>query len=197
MTKAKRIAVLALQGAFAEHIAMLQQLGAETFEVRNLADWNQPKDGLIIPGGESTAMARIMNDEGLLEPITQAIANGLPTMGTCAGCILLAKNVQEHNGTESHRPRFGTMDITVVRNAYGRQLGSFETIQTINGIGTDIPLTFIRAPYIANVSSNVQVLATVDDRIVAAKQDKQLALTFHPELTTDTRIHQFFLEMVK
>lgn len=138
-----RIAVLALQGAFIEHERMLQQLGAECFEVRQLSDWNQPKDGLVIPGGESTTMLKLLHDLELLQPIREAIAGGLPVFGTCAGLILLAKEVE---GEEF--PRLSTMDIRARRNAYGRQLGSFHTSLDMAEVGTGLPATFIRAPYI-------------------------------------------------
>ncbi|MCR4774437.1 MAG: pyridoxal 5'-phosphate synthase glutaminase subunit PdxT [Prevotella sp.] len=218
-----RIAVLALQGAFAEHISMLRSLGVETFEVRCLDDWRIDKDALVIPGGESTVMGRIMLDEGLLEPIRNSIAQGLPVMGTCAGCILLASDVVEAASPSSaqtidnekglrqlssRRPNIGTIDMKVVRNAYGRQLGSFTAVASVDGIGDDVPMTFIRAPYIMDVGKDVDVLAKVDGKIVAARQGKQLALTFHPELpfcssegnahkmTFDKRIHEYFLSMI-
>ena len=187
-----KIAILALQGAFAEHQQMLQRLGAETFLVRNLKDFSQPKDGLIIPGGESTAMLRIMNDEGLLLPIQTEILHGLPVFGTCAGMILLAKQVEGEQ-----RRRLATMDICVRRNAYGRQLGSFSTEGEFRGIPTPplLPMTFIRAPYINNVEADVEILSVIDGHIVAARQDKQLVCSFHPELTSDPRIHQYFLNL--
>ena len=179
-----RIAVLALQGAFAEHEQMLHRLGVETFEVRQLADWNQPKDGLIIPGGESTTQGKLLRDLGLFEPIRQAIIDGLPVFGTCAGLILLSPL------------HLGTMVIDVQRNAYGRQLGSFHTDAQVKGIGEDIPMTFIRAPYINKVlSPMVEVLAEVDGHIVAVRQGNQLVTAFHPELDTDTRIHKYFINM--
>ena len=179
-----RIAILALQGAFAEHKQMLHHLGVESFEVRQLADWNQPKDGLIIPGGESTTQGKLLCDLGLFEPVRQAIIDGLPVFGTCAGLILLSPM------------HLGTMDIDVQRNAYGRQLGSFHTIAPVKGIGDDIPMTFIRAPYINNIlSPDCEVLAEVDGHIVAARQGRQLVTAFHPELDNDTRIHQIFLSM--
>ena len=181
-----RIAILALQGAFAEHEQMLHRFGAETFEVRQLRDWQQPKDGLIIPGGESTTQSKLLHDLGLFEPIRQAIVNGLPVFGTCAGLILLSSM------------HLGTMDIVAERNAYGRQLGSFHATAPVEGIGEDIPMTFIRAPYIKEVlSERCQVLARVDGRIVAARQDNQLVTAFHPELDDDTRIHEFFLNRIK
>ena len=179
-----RIAVLALQGAFAEHEQMLHRLGVETFEVRQLADWNQPKDGLIIPGGESTTQGKLLRDLGLLEPIRQAIIDGLPVFGTCAGLILLSPL------------HLGTMDIDVQRNAYGRQLGSFHTEAQVKDIGEDIPMTFIRAPYINQVlAPDVKILAEVDGHIVAARQGNQLVTAFHPELDADTRIHEYFINM--
>lgn len=179
-----RIAVLALQGAFIEHEQVLQRLGVETFELRQLKDWQQPKDGLILPGGESTVQMRLLNELGLFAPIREAILDGMPVFGTCAGMILLSEG------------RLGTMHIQVRRNAYGRQLGSFHTIAPVKGIGDDIPMTFIRAPYINNVlSPDGEVLAEVDGHIVAARQGRQLVTAFHPELDNDTRIHQFFLSM--
>lgn len=184
-----RIAILALQGAFLEHEQMLQRLGTETFLIRNLEDWNQEKDGLVIPGGESTAILRIMKDEGLLNVIREAVSEGLPVLGTCAGMIVLARRVEDEE-----RTRLSTMGITVRRNAYGRQLGSFYTEQNFKGIGV-VPMTFIRAPYITEVGENVEVLAVVDGHIVAARQDCQLVLSFHPELNENLRIHQYFLSM--
>ena len=180
------IAILALQGAFAEHQQMLHTLGEESVLIRNLDDWNDfientDKRGLIIPGGESTAMMRIIRDENLLEPIRKAILDGMPVFGTCAGLIMLDSK------------HLGTMDIEVKRNAYGRQLGSFFTTDEVKGIGK-VPMTFIRAPYITAVKDGVEVLAEVDGNIVAARQGKQLVTSFHPELNDDTRIHEYFLK---
>lgn len=180
---------MALQGAFAEHEQMLQRLGVETVLVRNLDDWNKALhkrwsgEGAVIPGGESTAMMRIIRDEGLFEPIREAILGGLPVLGTCAGLIML-------DGMH-----LGTMDIKVRRNAYGRQLGSFHTTGEFKGVG-EVPMTFIRAPYIESVSDGVQVLSVVDGHIVAARQGNQLVTAFHPELDGDTRIHEYFLSMI-
>ena len=179
----KTIAILALQGAFAEHEQMFRSLGVETFEVRKLSDWNRPKDGLVIPGGESTVQGKLLQELGLFEPIRQAINYGLPVFGTCAGLILLSD------------AWLGTMDIDVRRNAYGRQLGSFYTEHSVKGVGENIPMTFIRAPYINNVlSEQCEVLAEVDGHIVAARQGNQLVTAFHPELNHDTRVHQYFLQ---
>lgn len=184
-----RIAVMALQGAFIEHERMLQQLGAATFEVRQLADWSQPKDGLVLPGGESTTQLKLLTDLGLLDSVRRDILGGLPVFGTCAGLILLAKDVEGE-----HFNRLSTMDIRVRRNAYGRQLGSFATHAEMTGIGR-IPMTFIRAPYIESVSGDARVLAEVDGHIVAAQQDNQLVTAFHPELNSDTAVHQYFLNL--
>ncbi len=181
-----RIAVLALQGAFVEHEQMLQKLGVETVEIRQLRDWQQPKDGLVLPGGESTVQMRLLKELGLFDPIREAILSGMPVLGTCAGMILLSER------------RLGTMAIEVRRNAYGRQLGSFHTVGSVEGIGNDMPMTFIRAPYIERVlSEKVEVLSTVDGHIVAARQDHQLATAFHPELDEDRRVHQMFVEMAR
>ena len=179
-----RIAILSLQGAFAEHEAMLRQLGAEPFEVRKLSDWQQPKDGLIIPGGESTTQMKLLRELGLADVVKDAINEGLPVFGTCAGLIMLS---------QSH---LATMDIEAQRNAYGRQLGSFSTVHEVAEIGKDIPMTFIRAPFINRVYGKARELATVDGHIVAARQDNQLVTAFHPELTNDLRIHDYFLSIV-
>ena len=189
-----KIAILALQGAFAEHAKMMQQLGHETFEVRQLADWNKPKDGLIIPGGESTVMLKLLHELNLFAPIKKDIEGGLPVYGTCAGLILLSKEVEN---AKSPYDRFATMNIRTCRNAYGRQMGSFAVDAPMKGIAEPVPMTFIRAPYIEKAGEGVEVLAEVDGRIVAARQGKQLVTAFHPELGTDTRVHELFAEMLK
>ena len=185
-----KIAILALQGAFGEHEQIFRNLGAETILIRNLSDWSNfmssPFGGMrggAIPGGESTSMMRIMRDEGLFEPIRQAILDGLPVLGTCAGLIMLDRN------------HLDVMDITARRNAYGRQLGSFNTEEEFAGIGR-VPMTFIRAPYIEEAGPEVNILATVEGKAVAAQQKNMLVTAFHPELTADTRIHELFLSMV-
>lgn len=184
-----QIAVLALQGAFIEHEQMLERLGVSTLEIRQKRDLERPYDGLIIPGGESTVQGKLMRELGLFEPIKAQIENGLPVFGTCAGLLLLAKKIKNDD-----RQHFATMDITAVRNAYGRQLGSFYTEADFKGIGT-VPMTFIRAPYIDAVSENVEILATVNGKIVAAKQENQLVTAFHPELNEDLSVHRYFLKM--
>ncbi len=181
-----KIAVLALQGAFIEHEHVLQRLGIETVEIRQLSDWQQGRwDALILPGGESTVQMRLLKELGLFEPIRQAIADGLPVLGTCAGMILLSDGY------------LGTMHIRVRRNAYGRQLGSFHTTGAVDGIGADVPMTFIRAPYIEKVlADDCSPTATVDGHIVAARQGNQIATAFHPELDEDLRLHQFLIDMI-
>lgn len=190
-----KVAILALQGAFAEHQQMLSRLGADSVLIRNLADWDayvHPSLGgvgeeslsLIIPGGESTTMTRIMDDEGLTAPIAQSIASGLPVFGTCAGMIML------------DRKHLGVMDIEVRRNAYGRQLGSFYAEHDFEGLGI-VPMTFIRAPYITEVGEGVQVLSQLDGHIIAARQGHMLVTSFHPELNDDLRIHSYFLRMIQ
>ncbi len=186
-----QIAVLALQGAFIEHEKMLERLGVSYIEIRQKRDLNFTYDGLIIPGGESTVQGKLMRELELFEPIKEQIENGLPVFGTCAGLLLLAKKIENDD-----RRHFATMDITAVRNAYGRQLGSFYTESEFKGLGT-IPMTFIRAPYISSVSENAEVLAIVDKKIVAAKQKNQLVTAFHPELNNDLSVHNYFLNMVK
>ena len=181
-----KVAVLALQGAFIEHEQVLQKLGVDTVEIRQLSDWQQGGwSALILPGGESTVQMRLLKELGLFEPIRQAIADGLPVLGTCAGMILLSDGY------------LGTLHIRVRRNAYGRQLGSFHTIGTVDGIGTDVPMTFIRAPYIEEIlSDDCKAIATVDGHIVAARQGNQIATAFHPELDEDLRLHQFLIDMI-
>ena len=183
------VGILALQGAFAEHAAVLDRLGVPHFEIRQKRDLEQPMDRLILPGGESTVMRKLLGELDLFEPLRQRIADGMPVFGTCAGLILLAKQVD--GGT----PCFATMDIAVKRNAYGRQLGSFRTAQTFGKLGT-LPMTFIRAPYIASVGDGVEVLAVVEERIVGVKHKNQMAFSFHPELDPDVRIHKAFLKMI-
>lgn len=185
------IAVLALQGAFIEHEQMLQRLGVDCFEVRTLADWGRRKDGLIIPGGESTTQLKLLADLRLLEPVREYISAGGAVFGTCAGLILLAKKVEGDDIT-----RISTMDIDVCRNAYGRQLGSFHTEAEMKGVGM-VPMTFIRAPYINSVGAGVEVLAEVGGHIVAARQGRQLVTAFHPELcVADTAVHEYFINDV-
>ena len=200
------IAVLALQGAFAEHRAMLERLGAQTFEIRQVSDWQKPKDGLVIPGGESTVIIKLLHELGLFAEIKESIERGLPLFGTCAGLISVAKRVENSageperfGGPEIFYPGLATMNICACRNAYGRQLGSFytEAPMLISSQELILPMTFIRAPYIKEVGEGVKVLATVDGKIVAAQQGNQLVTAFHPELNHDTTIHQHFLNLCR
>lgn len=185
-----QIGVLALQGAFIEHQSMLQKLGVKSFTIRNLNDLNNQMDGLILPGGESTTMFKLLQDLKLEKPIKDLINSGLPVMGTCAGLLLLAKEIHNYD-----KPFLQTMDITARKNAYGKQLGSFKTIAKFNN--KEIPFVFIRAPFIERVGENTEILATVDERIVAARQNNQLAVAFHPELANDLTVHEYFLNMIK
>lgn len=185
-----KIGVLALQGAFIEHEQMLEKIGVESFEIRQLHDFAQPIDGLIIPGGESTTLRKLLRDTQLLQPIQEAITDGLPVFGTCAGMILLARHIEDETETG-----IATMDITVRRNAYGRQLGSFYSEGSFKGIEQPVPMTFIRAPYIVSVDGGVDVLARVDGNIVAARQGRQLVTSFHPELNDSEEIHRLFLAL--
>ena len=185
-----KIGVLAVQGAFAEHRQILEKLGVETFEIRQLRDLEQDFDGLILPGGESTVQGKLLHDLGLFEPLRERIESGLPTLGTCAGLILLAEKLSNDGHTY-----FATTPVTVERNAYGRQLGSSYTEENFEGIGK-IPMTFIRAPLIQRASQDVQILATVQNQIVAVRYKNQLAISFHPELNSDLRVHQYFVEEI-
>ena len=182
------VGVLALQGAFREHVAAVTRLGATAREVRQLKDI----DGigaLIIPGGESTTMGKLLNEWNMLEPLRQRILEGMPVYGSCAGLILLCREIEN-----SDQPRLGVLDATVRRNAFGRQVDSFETDLSIPEIGADpIPAVFIRAPVITRVGAGVTVLAEVKGQAVAVRQNNILATSFHPELTPDTRMHSYFL----
>ena len=185
------LGILAVQGAFAAHEAMLRKLRCPDLEIRQLRDLDTPIDGLILPGGESTAMKKLLVDLGLFEPLRRQIVYGLPVFGTCAGLLLLAEEIENHGVV-----CFQTMHIKAVRNAYGRQLGSFESETEFEGIGT-VPTVFIRAPYIAETRGKALPLALVDDKIVAAREENMLVTAFHPELSDDLSIHAYFLDMCK
>ncbi len=185
------IGILAVQGAFIEHEQILQKLGIQSMEIRCREDLKKPFDGLIIPGGESTVQGKLLKELEMFDTIKEMIEDGMPVFGTCAGLILLAKSLE--NDSRTH---LGTMDITAVRNAYGRQLGSFYTEEDFADVGK-IPMTFIRAPYIKSVGKDVEVLAKADGNIVAARQGNQLVTAFHPELNSDTRVHSYFIDMIK
>ena len=184
------IAVLAVQGAFAEHEKKLDELGISWFELRKKEDLDRHYDGLILPGGESTVQGKLLKELGMFERLKGQIEKGLPVLATCAGLILLAAEL----GNDDRR-WFRTLPVTVKRNAYGRQLGSFHTDTEFEEIG-EIPMTFIRAPYIEMASPEVKVMAKVDERIVGVRYKQQLAISFHPELDNDNRLHQYFVQMV-
>ena len=209
----KKVAVLAVQGAFIEHERALGKLGCECVELRQGPDVDQSFDALVLPGGESTAQAKMLRELGMLDALRARVADGLPVLGTCAGLILLAQNVEEGVpaagdptgpvAAGSTAPgAFGTLPVTVRRNAYGRQLGSFRTVAPCAGLlsvaegeTADIPMTFIRAPFIKEVHEGAQVLARVDDRIVAVHSGNQIGVAFHPELDDDLRIHQLLVSL--
>ena len=184
------IAIMAVQGAFAEHEKKLDELGISWFELRKKEDLDRHYDGLILPGGESTVQGKLLKELRMFDRLKTQIEKGLPVFATCAGLILLAAEL----GNDDRR-WFQTLPVTVKRNAYGRQLGSFHTDAEFEAIG-EIPMTFIRAPYIETVSPEVKVMAKVDERIVGVRYKQQLAISFHPELDDDHRLHQYFVQMV-
>lgn len=189
----KIIGILGMQGAIAEHQEILLQIPHTKTRIVKTAKDLDCIDGLILPGGESTSIGKLLDYFSLKEILQQKIISGLPVFGTCAGLILLAKNIE--NQTNTH---LATMDITVKRNGYGSQLDSFSTNLLIPTIDKNmpIPLVFIRAPYITKTSKDVQILATLDNKIIAARQKNMLVSSFHPELTCDLRFHQYFLSMI-
>ncbi|MFK7682006.1 pyridoxal 5'-phosphate synthase glutaminase subunit PdxT [Priestia megaterium] len=186
-----KVGVLGLQGAFREHAQALEAAGAEAIIIKKVEQLNEI-DGLILPGGESTAMRRLIDKYDFMEPLRQFAQAGKPVFGTCAGLILLAGQV-----VDREEPHLGVMDITVARNSFGRQRDSFEAALNIKDIGEDFIGVFIRAPHIVEVRENVEVLAMHNDRIVAARQGQFLGCSFHPELTDDARMAQYFVAMVE
>ncbi len=189
-----RLGVLALQGDVREHSRALAAAGARVVEVRRVCDLDAV-DGLVLPGGESTTIGRLLRVFELLEPLRDAIAAGLPVFGSCAGMILLARDVLDGRPGQ---PLLGGLDVVVRRNAFGRQVDSFEAEIDVTGVaGGPVRAVFIRAPWVEKIGDEVEVLGRVGDRIVAVRQDNVLATAFHPELTGDTRIHQLFVSMVE
>ncbi|MDA1742569.1 pyridoxal 5'-phosphate synthase glutaminase subunit PdxT [Bacillus cereus group sp. MYBK104-1] len=186
-----KIGVLGLQGAVREHVKSVEASGAEAVVVKRIEQLEEI-DGLILPGGESTTMRRLIDKYDFMEPLRTFAKSGKPMFGTCAGMILLAKTLIGYD--EAH---IGAMDITVERNAFGRQKDSFEAALSIKGVGEDFVGVFIRAPYVVNVADDVEVLSTHGDRMVAVRQGPFLAASFHPELTDDHRVTAYFVEMVK
>jgi 5'-phosphate synthase pdxT subunit len=181
------IGILCMQGAFLEHKQHLEKLGVDVTEVRRAEDLVNI-NGLILPGGESTTIGKLIIELGLKDQMVEMIKGGLPVWGTCAGLILLASEIK--NDETIH---LGLMDIVAVRNSYGRQLGSFAYNGSFKGVEGEYPMVFIRAPHIHSVGDSVKVLSEVDGQIVAAKQDNILVTSFHPELTKDLRIHEYFV----
>ncbi len=200
-TTAPVIGVLALQGDVREHLTALAALGVEPLAVRRESELARC-DGLVLPGGESTTIARLAGVFGILEPLRQRLRAGLPALGTCAGMILLADRVLDG---ERDQVTLGGLDVTVRRNAFGRQVDSFETSLDVTGLDAPVHATFIRAPWVEDAGPGVEVLARIDDdsaepaavgRIVAVRQGLLMATSFHPEVGTDTRIHQMFVDLV-
>lgn len=198
MSSTPIVGVLALQGDVAEHGAMLTESGVRVRHVKSAEDL-AGISGLVIPGGESTTIGMLAQSQGLVEPIRQAISQGLPTLGTCAGLIFLANRV---HGAKPGQSFIGMLDVTVRRNAFGRQVDSFEQLLSIEGLGEPFPAVFIRAPWIEEVGGQSEVLASIkrpheaSDRVVMVRQGNILATSFHPELTRDNRIHQMLCEQV-
>jgi 5'-phosphate synthase pdxT subunit len=205
------VGVLAVQGAFAEHIERLAALGARPFEIRQAADAARSMDALVLPGGESTTQAKLINDLGILPALRALIEAGVPTLGTCAGLILLAQQVDAASQAKfgPGRARLATFPMTAARNAFGRQLGSFRTVASLDisaaassdaeGVTStvraarEIPMTFIRAPYISELGTGAVALASERGRVVAAAYKNQIACAFHPELDADNTIYNLLL----
>ena len=187
-----KIGVLSLQGGVIEHIKHINKLGHEGVEIKKLEEIKDLK-GIILPGGESTTIGKLLRERNMLLPLREKILSGFPVWGTCAGMILLAKYIEEASSEHLE-----VMDIKVKRNAYGSQIDSFKKNVVINEISSEpIPLIFIRAPLITEVFKDVKIICTVDDKIVAAKQNNMFATAFHPELTDNLKVHEYFINICK
>ena len=184
------IGVLALQGAFREHIISLERLGVKAKEIRCLSDLSNI-DGIILPGGESTVQGKLLRELNMLEPLKDMVLSGMPVLATCAGLILLSEKIENDDNIY-----LSTLPVTVKRNAYGRQLGSFIANGKV-GDFDNFEMVFIRAPYITSVDSEVEVLSRYDDKITGVRHKNQIALSFHPEMTNDLRLHELFLKLTK
>ncbi|MBF4553520.1 pyridoxal 5'-phosphate synthase glutaminase subunit PdxT [Corynebacterium suicordis] len=193
MSQQLLIGILAVQGGVTEHVRVMENLGHATRLVRR-TEHLEGLDGIVLPGGESTTMSRLLRLSGMIQPLRDAITGGLPAFGTCAGMIMLADNVLD---TREDAESLGAIDVTVRRNAFGRQKDSFETSLDFTGIDRPVDAVFIRAPQIEEVGADVQVLAQVDSAVVAARQDHVLVTSFHPELTEDHQVHEYFVQMVR
>ena len=189
----REVGVLALQGAFEAHQQVLRDLGVESVQVRTPADLEMV-DALVMPGGESTTMSHLLQTSGLFDVIDARLKQGMPVFGTCAGMILLAKGVLDGR---SDQISFGAIDIDVKRNAYGRQIDSFETDISLVGLVEDFHAVFIRAPQIARIGEDVTVLARHNEAVVLARQGSVMVASFHPELTNDARIHSMFIGLLQ
>jgi 5'-phosphate synthase pdxT subunit len=187
-----KVGLLALQGAVGPHAAALDELGAHPFDVRTPAQLEQA-DALVVPGGESTTMSKLLDSSGLAGPLRERLAQGLPTFGTCAGMIVLARSVLD--GRPDQRS-YDAIDLTVRRNAFGRQIDSFEADLEVVGLDAPFHGVFIRAPFVEEVGDGVEVLARVDGHPVLCRQGPVLVSAFHPELTTDRRLHELFLSSI-
>lgn len=190
-----RVGVLALQGDTREHLEALRAAGAEACTVRRVEEL-QAVDGLVIPGGESTTMSLLLREFDLLEPLQQRLAAGMPAYGSCAGMILLAGEILDAGEPGRQAHPLGAIDMTVRRNAFGRQVDSFEDDIEFLGLDGPVHAVFIRAPWVERVGPAVQVLARAGDHIVAVRQGPALATAFHPEVTGDRRVHRFFVDVV-
>lgn len=188
-----KVGVLALQGDVREHLHAIEEAGASGVPVKHLAQIADVA-GLIVPGGESTTIGKLLDRFELLEPIIERAQAGMPLYGTCAGLILMAKNI---SGDQDAPHRFAVMDVTVRRNAYGRQVDSFETDLDVTGWERPLRAVFIRAPAVEATGPGVEVLAAVDDAPVLVREDNLLGSTFHPEMTPDVRLHEYFVSMIE
>jgi len=191
-----RIAVLALQGDFARHVEVLQALGAEAYPARLPQEMDRA-DGIVLPGGESTTIGKLMTRYGLDEALQKAAQAQTPIYGTCAGMILLARQIAEGTGERGGQPTLGLLNITVARNGFGRQQDSFEASIAVPVLGNDpVRAVFIRAPYVTETGAGVETLAAHEGKVVFVRQGKILGSAFHPELTPDDRVHRYFLSLV-
>lgn len=181
--------IVAVQGAFAEHARMLEKLGVHYRLLRSLEDYDDSVTRVILPGGESTAQGKLLEKTGLGSALRERIGEGQPVLGTCAGMILLARSLDD-----SENAHLATLDVRVRRNAYGRQLGSFVDEGSFDELN-NVPMVFIRAPFVVSVGPCARASATVNGRIVGVRQESMIATSFHPELTEDTRIHELFLDL--
>lgn len=185
-----KVAVLAVQGAFIEHEKMLEKLGVECIELRKKEDLDKEFEGIILPGGESTVQGKLIKELGMEDEIKNKIKKGLPVLATCAGMILLAEEIA--NDDKVH---LGLLPVKVKRNAYGRQLGSFYTEEEMKGIGK-VPMTFIRAPYVEAVKCGTEIMAVVNEKIVAVKYNNMIAMSFHPELNESVKYINISVDMI-